>query len=116
MLRRLRGRVAGPQHLGDPVHGHQPGPLDREQLQQGAGFAAAQAAIGEPDTIADHAESARKMQLHLRGNTSSTEQVRAHALFVLAIIGPGKPWLRPLTPGTSGAEGVHGGIHAVVRP
>jgi PPOX class probable F420-dependent enzyme len=31
------------------------------------------------------------MQLHLRGNTSSTERVPVHALFVLAIIGTGKP-------------------------
>ena len=86
MLRRRRGRIAVPQHLGNPVHRHQPGPLDREQLQQGAGLAAAQATVSEPDTVADHAEYARKVQLQLRANTSSTERVRAHVLFVLAII------------------------------
>ena len=90
MLRRRRGRVAVPQHLGNPVHGHQPGPLDREQLQQGARLAAAQATVSEPDTITDHAEYARKVQLQLRANTSSTERVPAHVLFVLAIIDAGK--------------------------
>jgi hypothetical protein len=86
MLRWLRGRVAGPRHFGDPVHGHQPGPLDGEQFQQGTGLAAAQVTAGEPDTIANHAEHARKMQLHLRRNTSSTP---AHVPFVPVIIGTG---------------------------
>ena len=90
MLRRLHWRAAVPQNLGDPVHGHQPGPLDREQFQQGAGLAAAQATVSEPDTVADHAEDARKVQLQLRANTSSTEQVPAHVLFVLGIIDAGK--------------------------
>ena len=83
-------QVAVPQHLGNPVHGHQPVPLDREQLQQGARLAAAQATVSEPDTVADHAEYARKVQLQLRANTSSTERVPAHVLFVLVIIDAGK--------------------------
>ena len=90
MLRRLHWRAAVPQNLGDPVHGHQPGPLDREQFQQGAGLAAAQATVSEPDTVADHAEYARKVQLQLRANTSSTEKVPAHVLFVPGIIDAGK--------------------------
>ena len=95
MLRRLSGRAPGSQHLGDPVHGHQPRPLDGKQFQQSAGLAAAQVAVGEPDTIADHTEYTRQVQLQLRGNTSSTEQLPAHVPFVLAFIDAGK---RPMAP------------------
>jgi hypothetical protein len=90
MLRGLRGRVAGPQHLGYPVHGHQPGSLDGEQFQQGTSLAAAQPALGEPDTVANYTEYAREVQLQLRGNISSPEQVPPHVPFVLAIIDTGK--------------------------
>ena len=90
VLRRLLGRVADPQHLGDPVHRHQPGPLDGEQLQQRARLAAAQLAVRQRYTIAGYAKSADEAQLQLRSTASSTGRDPTHAPFVLAAAGAGK--------------------------
>jgi hypothetical protein len=90
VLRRLLGRVAGPQHLGDPVYRHQPGPLDGEQLQQRARLTAAQLAVRQRHTVAGHAKNAGEAQLQLRTTAGSTGRDPPHAPFVLAAVGPSK--------------------------
>ena len=97
VLRRLLGRVAGPQYLGNPVYRHQPDPLDGEQLQQRARLPAAQLAIRQRCTIADHAKNAGEAQLQLRNTAGSTRRDPPHAPFVLAAADTGKrqPRQRP---------------------
>lgn len=89
MLGRRRGRP-GPQHVNDPVHGHQGRPLHREQLQQRAGLAAADLAIGQLRAGAADAESPGQTQLDLRGTGRCDGNLLPHQHFLPPLSSVGK--------------------------
>jgi hypothetical protein len=51
--------MTGPQHFGNQINGHEPRPLNRQQLEQLAGLSAAQVTIGKPDTAAEYRKGTR---------------------------------------------------------
>ena len=89
MLGRRRA-LPGPQHVNDPVHGHQGRPLHREQLQQRAGLAAAHLALGQLRAAADDAESPGQAQLDLLGTGRCDENILPHQHFLPLVSTIGK--------------------------